>query len=437
MRAIVATAAACGVFALTGLALGAASFTDTTDDTNAAPDITSIAVSEAPDGLVTLVVRVGNYPALPLDSWIDVWFDDDSNQNTGFGGDETLTRYSSNGSVELYEFDGLVMVRRPLFAGIAGSFADGTLTLTVPKAVVGGDSAFGVLAIGVRRQLLIVNQFFSSDLAPDRGRMQYAGPAPATLTDNGNDEDAAPDITGVRVTDTKDGWIGFAISTPNFARLTNETALWVALDTDNRSATGDVDSAVELQIPVVGGNAALERWNPNNGGWVTDSTPGVVRLRNSGNVVTVEVRRSTLGSTRRFGFSVTTAAFDGGSGAVRALDQAPDNGGFYRYALANRTFTLVATRISARPSAPRAGQAFVVRLPVRRSDTNRGITSGSVTCTAKLEGKRLTGRGSVATGAGRCSFAIPTNAAGARLQGRISVRVADASVAAGFAYVVR
>jgi hypothetical protein len=437
MRVSVAAAALVGAFAVTGLALGAASFTDTSNDNNAAPDITSVRVSETPDGIVTLLVSVGNYSALPLDSWFDLWFDDDSNQNTGFGGDETLVRFSSNGSVELYEWDGVIMVRRSTPAGTGGSFADGALTLTVPKVWVGGDSAFGVLAIGVRRQLLIVNQFFSSDIAPDRGRMEYSGPAAVTFTDNGDDEDAAPDITGVRVTDRKDGWIGFAVSTPNIAKLNDETALWIALDTDNRSATGDVDSAIEYQVPVVGGEASLERWDPNNGGWVVDSTAGLVRTRNSGNVITVEVRRSVLGRTKRFGFSVTTASFDSNAGTVRALDFAPDSGGFYRYTLANLPLTLVGTRLSATPSAPRAGQAFVVQLPVRRSDTNRGITSGRVTCTAKLGGKRLVGRGSVARGSGRCSFAIPADASGARLQGRITVRVVDATVAAGFAYVVR
>jgi hypothetical protein len=437
MRASVAAIALSGALLTAGLALGAASFSDTSGDTNAAPDITAIEVSEAPDGLVTVVVRVGNYDMLPLDSWFDVGFDDDSTRSTGADGVETVIRYSSNGTVELFEWDGFVLVRSALPAGVRGEFAGGALTLTVPRATLGGDSAFGVVAVGLRSQIFIVNRFVSTDFAPDLDLFQYNGPAPARFTDDGDDEDAAPDITGTRVGDTKGGWISFAVTTPNYAKLTDDSVIFLAIDSDNRSAVSDIDSAIEIRITYGRGEVLLERWDPRNGGWVEDREPELVRARNSGNVITVELRRSALGRTQRFGFALTAVAFDGSSGAVRALDQAPDSGGFYRYALANRAFTLVATRISPTPSTPRAGEEFAVQLPVRRSDTNRGITSGRVACRAKLRGKALTGMGSVVRGAGRCSFAIPKAAAGARLQGRITVRVADASVAAGFAYVVR
>lgn len=437
MRVSVAAAAACGAFLMTGLALGAASFTDTSDDNNAAPDITSIEVSEPANALVNVVVRVGNYDTLPLDSWLDVWFDEDSDETTGFDGDETVVRYSSNGTVQLFEWDGFVMVGRPLPAGTTASFASGALTMTVPNATVGGDSAFGVSAVAVRRQVLIVAPFLSTDFAPDRDRFAYTGPGLATFTDNGNDEDAAPDITGARVTDTKDGWISFSVTTPNYATLTDESALFVAIDSDNRAAISDIDSAVELRVTYFRGDVFLERWDGRNGGWVQDVQTGLVRARNSGGVVTIDLRRSALGSTQRFGFALTAMDLDGAVGTVRAVDQAPDSGGFFRYAFANRpALVLVAAGISATPAQPRAGRAFAVELAVRRSDTNRGITAGRVTCTAKLGGKPLTGRGSVVRGAGRCSFAIPRDAAG-RLQGRITVRVAGVSVAAGFAYVVR
>jgi hypothetical protein len=131
---------------------------------------------------------------------------------------------------------------------------------------------------------------------------------------------------------------------------------------------------------------------------------------------------------------------DGGSGTVRALDQAPDSGGFFRYAFVNRppaVFRLVAARLFAAPRAPRAGKPFAVNLAVRRSDTNRGITSGRVTCAATLRGEPLSGRGSIVRGAARCSFSISRAAAGGRLQGRITVRVGGKSVTSGFAYVVR
>lgn len=81
---------ALGVFLFASLAFGAATFADAPGDENAAPDVTSVAVSEAPDGMLTLVVSVGNYRSLPADSWFNLRFDLDSNAQTGDLGDEAL-----------------------------------------------------------------------------------------------------------------------------------------------------------------------------------------------------------------------------------------------------------------------------------------------------------------------------------------------------------
>jgi hypothetical protein len=97
MRLSVACVAALGVFLAAGLAFGAASFSDAAGDDNAAPDITSVQVSEAANGLVTLVVGVRNFQTLPEESWFNLWFDLDSNQSTGDAGDETLVRYVAGG----------------------------------------------------------------------------------------------------------------------------------------------------------------------------------------------------------------------------------------------------------------------------------------------------------------------------------------------------
>jgi hypothetical protein len=436
MKVSVAVFAASGALVAASLAFGASSFSDSAGDDNAAPDITSVQVSESADRIVTIVVAIANYEALPTDSWFNVWFDVDSNQSTGYAGDEMLVRYVATGTVELYEWDGVAMASRPA-TGLTGSFAARTLTLTVPTATLGPDSSFGVLAIGSRRQQIIQAQFVASDFAPENGRVEFTGATPATLVDRGDDQDAAPDIAGVRVVDRKDGWISVAVTTPNYATLSGASALWVAVDSDNRAATGDVDAASELQVRYVRGEATLERWDPSNGGWVPVLEPGLVRARNSGNVVTVDLRRSVLGKTKRFGFAVTTAAFDAESGVVLALDLAPNSGGFYRYAFANVAFSLAATRLFATPSEPRAGQSFAVNLSVRRSDTNRAITSGTVTCRGSIRGTRLRGSGRVVGGRGRCVFGIPKSGAGGRLRGTITVRVDGRTVSRAFAYVVR
>jgi len=439
----VAGVAAFGMFLAAGLAFGAASFSDAAGDDNAAPDITSVQVSEAADGLITVVVGVRNYQTLPEGSWFNLWFDLDSNQGTGDAGDEALVRYVANGQLELYDWNGVVMAERPAPAGVTGRFDAGVLTVTIPKADLGGHSSFGVLAVGSRSQEITTDprmpvEFIASDFAPDGGRSAYSGPAQASFADPGNDEDAAPDITDVRVADKKDGWISFAVSTPNHATLPEESILVVLIDSDNRVGNRDADADAELQIAYLGGEAVLERLDPGAGEWVPDEAPTRVRARNSGNVVTIEVHRSELENAPRFGFSLTSATVDIAAQVVLGIDFAPEVGEFFRYTLANKpALSLVATRLSATPSRPRAGKPFAVNLAVRRSDTRRGITSGTVSCKGRLEGKPLKGKGTVARGAGHCSFVMPRSAAGARLRGTISVRVDGKSVTAGFAYVVR
>jgi hypothetical protein len=437
MRVSVAAFVACAALLFASLAVGAASFSDATGDHNAAPDITSVQVSEAADGLVTIVVGVRNYQTLPADSWFNLWFDLDSNPNTGDLGDETLVRYVSSGELEIYDFDGAEMVERPLPEGITGRYSAGVLTLTVPKADLGGDTNFGVLAVSSRLQELGESQYIASDFSPDRGRSAYAGPAQAAYPDPSNDEDAAPDITSVRVTDDKAGWITFVIATPNYARLPGESVVAVAIDRDGRPQTGD--AGAELLIRSIGGELIYEKWDADARRWGDAPSSARVRLRNAAGAMTIEVHRNELQNVPRFGFQLV--ALDVNTQAdppVLAADIAPDDGGFYRYVLANKpTLTLTVQRLFATPARPRAGKPFAVNLAVRRSDTNRGITSGVVSCRVLLDGKPVRARGSVASGAARCSLVPPRASTGQLLRGTISVRVSGRSTSADFAYTVR
>jgi len=418
-----------------GLALAASSYSDPAGDHNDAPDITSVQLSEAADGVVTITIDMRNYQALPADSWVNVWFDLDSNPDTGDFGDETLVRYVSTGEVELYDFDGAEMVPR-VAPGVSGRFANGVLTLSVPKADLGGDTVFGVLAVSSRSQALEGSEFIASDYAPDRGRSAYTGPAQATFPDPGNDEDAAPDLTSVRVSDTPDGWVSFAISTPNYATLPGDAVVAIAVDRDNRAATGD--AGAEVLMRSIGSELVLERWDPSARSWVDDTGPTRLRGRNAAGVVTLDVHQSELGDVSRFGFSVTSVDVNTQAESVLAVDLAPDSGGFYRYTLAHKpALRLVTTRLFATPSRPRAGKPFAVNLGVRRSDTNRSITSGAVTCRVRVGGTPVPARGTVSGGAAHCSLRVPAAAAGRLLRGTIAVRVAGKSVAADFAYVVR
>ena len=428
-------ALASAALAFSGLALAASSYPDAAGDNNEAPDLRTVTLAEAADGTLSVAVAVDNYQSLPADSWINVWFDLDSDQSTGYDGDEALVQYLSTGVLALYRWNGTGLTKEPT-TGISASFASGVLTLTVPKEVVGGLTAFGVLAIASRSQSIGDIKFIASDAAPDTGRSPYVGPAQMAFTDLVDDHDSAPDITSVQVSDSKDGWVRIAVSTPNYARLPSNSVLLLSIDRDNHVSTGD--SGTEIQITALGGEMLFQRWDPEAKNWVDDRAPTRARVLNSGNVVTFEIHESELENTPSFGFAVVALDVDLASESVRAVDVVPDSKRYYKYRLANEpALLLTATKLFATPSRPSSGKRFTVNLGVRRSDTSRGIRSGAVVCNVTVAKKRVQARGGVAGGSAHCSFVVPAGSSGAALRGTITVRTDGTSVSQRFGYVVR
>jgi hypothetical protein len=433
VKRAIAGALALGILVWAAVAWGAATFGDGAGDDNAAPDVTIVSVSEAADGMLTISLTASNYQTLPANSWFNLWFDLDSNQQTGDVGDEALVRYLADGEMEFYLWDGSQLIERPV-ADMTGRFEAGVLTITAPESVFGGLSTFGILAVGARGQTLGENEFVASDFAPDRGRSPFVGPSLVSFPDPSADQEAAPDLTSVRVTDTKDGWISFAITTPNYATLPQESVVLVAIDRDNRAGTGD--GGADALVTTVAGEIRLERWDPQGEEWIADPLPTRVRMRNSGNVITVELHRSELEGSSPFGFALTAVELNLVAEAVVGIDFAPDDGSFWRYTLTNKAVLklLAATPVGA-PSAPRAGKLFTITLPVRRSDTNRGITAGTVTCNVTADGARVRATGRVGSGKARCALTVPKRAG--TIRGSMTVRSDGAAVTARFSFKVR
>ena len=101
---------AVAVLVLAGMAVAARGYSDAAGDSNAAPDITSVEVAEGTPGVLAIKLSVGNYASLPVSSWVNLWFDLDSDQGTGDAGDEALVRYHADGRVELYAWNGSQLV---------------------------------------------------------------------------------------------------------------------------------------------------------------------------------------------------------------------------------------------------------------------------------------------------------------------------------------
>ena len=140
---------AVSLLVVAGVALAAASFSDPPGDNNAAPDVTAVAVSETPDGNLTIAATLANYQALPANSWVNLWFDLDSNPRTGDDGDEALVQYFDDGGLQFFRWNGTTLVRREA-TGMTASVAAGVLTFTGPKAALDGAASFNLLTVASR-----------------------------------------------------------------------------------------------------------------------------------------------------------------------------------------------------------------------------------------------------------------------------------------------
>jgi hypothetical protein len=434
LRSVIAAGLASGVvLAFAAIALAAASFSDRAGDNNAAPDITSVTVSESADGIATVSVVVSNYQALPLNSWFNLWFDLDNSRSTGDDGDEALVQYFDDGGIQYFRWVGSELVRRPA-TGMAGAFTAGTLTLTIPKTALDNVASFGVLAVGLRGQDDGEGEErVAGDFAPNVGNTRYTAPGPLAIPDGIGDNEAAPDITKVDVSDTKAGTIRFAVATPSHATLAPSTWVEISFDVDRRRSTGD--GGVDAYVGIEGRRAYAGRWSPTEDDFVGVSGSGV-RARSAGGVVTFDVPRRFLQDVAGFDFYLVSG--DSVDDEDSAIDLAPNGDAWWKYTLANRPpLHLVAGTPRGIPARPSAGKRFTVTVPVLRSDTVRGVTSGAAACSARVAGQVVSAPGRVGGGIARCTLSVPAGASGATLRGTMTVRSGGASVVARFAFPVR
>jgi hypothetical protein len=426
-----------GALALAGLAVAggavaASSFADRAGDDNAAPDISSVAIVASGEQLAVRVDTASG-GSLPPNAWFNLWFDLDGNPETGdAAGDDALLRYEADGALGAFRWNG-TRFEEVATTGMQGRFDGGVLHLSLPLAELGPTSSPGLLVVSARSQVVGREELVASDFAPESGRLPWSSSTPATLVDPVGDHDAAPDITTVRVDDTKDGWIRFAVSLANRSSLPIRSGMALSIDVDRRLATGD--AGAELSLSVFGGEALLQRWSPRARRWVLDTPPVRIRARSGSGAVVLELHRSELGDTRGFGFRLVAAETNPASSEIVALDFAPDSGVFWRHALGPAApLRLLAGKTTGVPASPVRGRVFTIRTPVSRSDTKRGITSGSVSCDVRSGTRSVAARGRVRDGAGQCTLVVPPDATS--LVGSMTVRSAGAAVTARFRFRV-
>lgn len=416
---------------LTGGASGASAFADPVGDDNAAPDITSVALNETEE-VLEVVVAVANAPVLPAGGRFNLWFDLDGDEGTGDPtGDDALVRVSSEG-VELRRWDGVGFAGEPA-PGLTAVYEPGVLTVVAPLALLGPMRSPGILVVGARSMVIGGETLTTADFAPEDGRMRWTRGARSSFGDFEGDHDAAPDITAVRVSDERSGWVRFAISVASRARLPDKALVSVSIDRDASPSTGDRGS--EVLITTAGGDVELERWDGRRRRWLAAPPSTRVQVRSTPGLVLVSVHRSQLGGAGRFGFRVFSADRSPFTGALVAVDFAPDSGAFWRYRLANAALAqLVTGPVVGSPPRPRAGRAFVVSTPVRLSGASRAISAGTVRCDVRADTTRIRATGHVRRGRARCQVVVPASAR--TISGSMTIRSGGRTVTTRFRFGV-
>jgi hypothetical protein len=103
-----------GANAPVGVAANSQNYQDSTGENPAAPDITTLTVSNDDAGMISFRINVPNRPQLGQDMVVDLFVDTDNNPNTGsvdFGGADYVVELIQ-GEVNLFRWDGTNFTRR-------------------------------------------------------------------------------------------------------------------------------------------------------------------------------------------------------------------------------------------------------------------------------------------------------------------------------------
>jgi len=135
------------------VAANSTTYQDSTGENPAAPDITTIVVSNNDAGLVSFRVNVPNRPTLGQDMLIEIWVDTDSNTATGdpdLAGVDYVMQLV-RGEINLYKWDGTDFTRRfgdPSAVTLSFSYQGG-ITVRISAAELGNTKSFRFFVVVV------------------------------------------------------------------------------------------------------------------------------------------------------------------------------------------------------------------------------------------------------------------------------------------------
>jgi hypothetical protein len=188
---------AIALVALPAIALGSAarsatnsqSYLDSIGEDPAAPDITSIGVTNDDTGLITFQVNIANRPAFTPDMLLDIYVDTDKNAATGasqiFGADYVIEQQP--GSIGLFQWNGSTFAFASSQSSLTFSYGPGGATIRINALDLNRTKGFN-FAVDATSGIAVDasnNPDFTNahdDLAPDAGHGTFAYQVIAKLT---------------------------------------------------------------------------------------------------------------------------------------------------------------------------------------------------------------------------------------------------------------
>jgi hypothetical protein len=129
------------------LAPGHATFPDPRGDHDAAPDIKSVTISDTAAGMVMIRIEIANYTTFGNDKVVGIGFD--LAGRPASADDVFAAFYSGPNRTEVDWEEGGNLAPSPLTNRSTSSFADGVLTMSIPRAELDSASSFGFSALSL------------------------------------------------------------------------------------------------------------------------------------------------------------------------------------------------------------------------------------------------------------------------------------------------
>jgi hypothetical protein len=286
----------------------------------------------------------------------------------------------------------------------------------------------------------------STGLASAAGQLEFSDPA--------GDSASAPDITSVIASNDDSGLITFKVTVANRTSVGEDDVIAVQIGTD------DPDFIAGLRTDGTGWVLAIDSQGPFLLKWtgsdLAEVKPAPKSLRGSfaANVATMSINQADLkpgfpdmSLPIELRFNAVSVVFQGLVAAADDFAPAVDSRWTYRLSEAART---VLTNFDADKTI-KAGKKLVVLLGAAHAESGLPLSSGKVSCPARLGGKALRGSGrfvtltltSTTTGrtirssSARCTFNVPKGTTGKTIRGSMSVTGGGATLKRAFTTKVR